>query len=241
MSISWKTIEVSTLLSWLMKFILVGLFPYEIIRGQYLFAAATLLAVVISFVPSIVQRNYRVVLPFELDFLITLAIFLHIFLGEWLMFYEKLWIWDKILHVYGSAVVAILAFMTVYTLHYTGKLRLTIPFVGFFTVTFALAMGALWEIIEFTVDAAFTLTTQKGLEDTMWDLINDLIGGIVIAILGMIYVKYSRPETRKRLAKPLGEVFGLGERVERWKRRLEKEKGGRRKRRRGSTRRRSGR
>ncbi len=238
MGISWKTIEIATVLSWLMKLLLVGLFPLEIMRGAYLFALATLLAIIISFVPSIVQRNYRVVLPFELDLLITLALFLHIFLGEWFMFYERLWIWDKVLHVYGSAVVAILAFMTVYTLHYTKKLRLTIPFVGFFTVIFALAMGAVWEIIEFSVDAVFSLTTQKGLQDTMWDLINDLVGGIVVAVIGMIYVRYSRPETRKRLARPLGEVFGLGERMERLKRRLETgRKAGSRRRKRGRWRR----
>ncbi len=203
----------STALSWLMKFLLVGLLPYEVYRGEYLFAFATLLAIALSFIPSIVERNYHITLPFELDLLITLALFLHTFLGEWLMFYERLWLWDKILHVYGSAVISMLAFMIVYTLHYTKKLRLTIPFVGFFTVIFAMAVGALWEIIEFTVDNLFDKTTQKGLDDTMWDLINDLIGGMVVAVLGMLYVRYSRPETRKRLARPIGEIFGLKQRL----------------------------
>jgi hypothetical protein len=194
-----------------MKLLLMGLLPYEIYIGDYLFAMATLLAIVLSFVPSIVERNYQIHLPFEMDLLITLALFLHTFLGEVLMFYERVWLWDKALHVYGSAVISMLAFMIVYTLHYTGKLRLTIPFIGFFTVTFALAVGSLWELAEFSVDFLFEKTTQKGLADTMWDLVYDLLGGVVIAVLGMFYVRYSKPETRKRLTKPLGEVFKRNE------------------------------
>lgn len=191
-----------------MKFVLLGLLPYEVYLGHYLFAMATVLAIVLSFVPSMVERNYNIHLPFELDFLITLALFLHTFLGEVMLFYERVWLWDKVLHLYGTGVVSILAFMIVYTLHYTGKLRLTIPFIGFFTVTFALAVGSLWEIAEFSVDFLFGKVTQKSLDDTMWDLVYDLIGGVMIAVVGMFYVRYSKPETRKRLTRPLGEVFG---------------------------------
>lgn len=218
----WRTVSVSTGLSWLLKLLMVGLIPYDLYTGQYLFTVATVAAVILSLVPSIVQRNYSITLPFELDLLITLSIFLHIFMGEGLDFYKKFHVWDKILHVYGSSVVAMLAFVTVYTLHYTRKLRLTIPLIGFFTVTFALAVGGLWEIGEFTVDSLFNKQTQDSLDDTMWDMIDDFIGGIIIAILGMIYVRYSRPETRKRLAKPLGEVFGIGKRIDRIKKRFKK-------------------
>lgn len=197
----------SAVLSWLMKILLVGLLPYEIYIGDYLFAMATVVAIVVSFVPSLVERNYRIHLPFELDLLITLALFLHTFLGEVLMFYEKVSLWDDMMHLFGTAVVAMLAFMIVYTLHYTKKLRLTIPFVGFFTVIFAVAVGAIWEIAEFSIDGIFGKNMQKGLSDTMWDLVNDLMGGAVVAVLGMFYVRYSKPESRKRLARPLGQIF----------------------------------
>lgn len=196
-----------------MKFVLLGLLPYEVYLGDYLFAMATVLAIVLSFVPSMVERNYHINLPFELDFLITLALFLHTFLGEVMLFYERVWLWDKVLHLYGTGVISILAFMIVYTLHYTGKLRLTIPFIGFFTVTFALAVGCLWEIAEFSVDYLFGKVTQKSLDDTMWDLVYDFIGGAIIAVVGMFYVRYSKPETRKRLTRPLGEVFGRRKRA----------------------------
>jgi len=208
-----------------MKLMMTGLIPYEVYRGELLFVAGTVAAVGISLVPSIVERNYRVTLPFELDLLITLSLFLHTFLGEGMDFYQRFAHWDKLLHLYGGSVVAVLAFVTVYTLHYTHKVRLSIPLIGFFTVIFALAVGALWEIGEFTVDNVFMRQTQDNLADTMWDLIDDLVGGTVAAALGMLYVRYTNHAARKRLARPLGEVFGLGARIDRVRRRLKRRKG----------------
>jgi hypothetical protein len=221
---SWRTVTVTTALSWLMKLILIGSFPYSVYKGDYLYSIAAVVAIALSLAPSIIERNYRVTLPFELDFLITLSIFAHIFFGEQMQFYERFWLWDKILHVYGSAVVSLLAFILVYTFHSTGKLRLTLPFIGLFTVVFTLAVGGIWEIGEFTVDKLLDLNTQRGLDNTMWDIINNLIGGTLAALLGMLYVRYSHPDNRKRLAKPLGEVFNLNRRVENAKRRLAKRK-----------------
>ncbi|MFQ5585997.1 MAG: hypothetical protein ACE5GF_04155 [Thermodesulfobacteriota bacterium] len=219
---SWRTITVTTALSWLMKLILIGSFPYSVYKGDYLYSIAAVIAIAVSLAPSIIQRNYRVTLPFELDFLITLSIFAHIFFGEQMHFYERFWLWDKILHVYGSAVLSLLAFITVYTFHRTGKLKLTLPFIGLFTVVFTLAAGGIWEIAEFTVDKLLDLDTQRGLDNTMWDIINDLIGGMLAAFLGILYVRYSHPDERRRLAKPLGEVLNLNTRVENARQRLAK-------------------
>ncbi|MFQ5328409.1 MAG: hypothetical protein ACE5D4_00275 [Thermodesulfobacteriota bacterium] len=226
----WRTVTVTTVLSWFMKLILIGSLPYSLYDGDYLYAIAATVAIALSLTPSIIQRNYRVTLPFELDFLITLSIFAHIVFGEQMHFYERFWLWDKILHVYGSAVISLLAFIIVYTFHSTGKLKLTLPFIGLFTVVFTLAVGGLWEIGEFTVDKLLDLNTQRGLDNTMWDIINDLIGGSLAALLGMLYVRYSHPDNRKRLAKPLGEVFNLNRRVENARERLTKRAKERRKR-----------
>jgi hypothetical protein len=212
---SWRTITVSTALSWLMRLLMTGLAPYEVYKGELLFAVATIVAVVISLVPAIVERNYRITLPFELDFLLTFSIFIHTFLGEGMEFYERFWFLDKSLHFFTSAVIGLIAFVTVYTLYYTRKLPITIPLVGFITVMFTMGVGGLWEIGEYAADNLFGKTTQGGLDDTMLDMIYDLIGGVIVSLLGMLYVRYSRPETRKRLVRPIGEIFGLGRRIDR--------------------------
>lgn len=51
-----------------------------------------------------------------------------------------------------------------------------------------LALGAFWEIMEFASDQILATSYQHGLDDTMWDLITDLVGGGIIGVLGNIYV-----------------------------------------------------
>lgn len=200
---------ISATLSWLMKLILAGLFFYAAYKVDYLLAAAAIVAIALSLLPSLLGRNHNATLPWELDFLITLALFLHTFFGAWLRFYDTIWFFDKIMHLYGTSLIAILAFMIVYTFHATKKLRLTMPFIGLFTVAFAMTVGGLWEIGEFIFDRAFGRNTQYSLDNTMWDMVNNLIGGIVVAVIGMFYVRYSRPDERKRITKTVGEVFKI--------------------------------
>ncbi len=216
----WGTVSVTAVLSWCMKLAMLGLIPVELYRGEYLFGFAIVLVLGVSLIPSIVQRSYRITLPFELDLLVTLMTFLHAFMGEGLGFYSRYWLFDNILHLFGSGVSALLAFIITFSLHYTGKLRLTYPLIGLFTVTFAMAIGGMWEILEYSVDTLFGKTTQHGLADTMSDLIYDLIGGVISGTFGMLYVRYSKPETKRRMARPIGEVVGVADRVENLRRRI---------------------
>lgn len=195
------------LISWLMKLSIGGVVIYSLfIRTNIPFALLATLALGISMTPNIIERNHKINLPLELDLLITFALYLHIVLGEWAHFYHTIKGYDLIVHYVGTAVVAILAFLLTYTLHYTGKLRLTLPFIGFFTVVFALAMGTIWEIAEFIVDK-FGYDAQKGLKNTMWDLIFDLIGGMTTAILGILYIKFLSGDERKKLVYPIRKIL----------------------------------
>src|SRR3546814_9429666 len=68
-----------------------------------------------------------------------------------------------------------------------------------FAFCFSQAIGALWEIFEFTMDQVFGLTMQKpmlgdpsGLTDTMWDLIVNAIGALAISVAGWRYLSRAR-------------------------------------------------
>ncbi|MDH4226400.1 MAG: hypothetical protein OEV59_01405 [Deltaproteobacteria bacterium] len=200
-------ITIGAFISWFLRGVMVALLPYQLYLGQYPFAALTLLAIVLSAAPALIERSYQVHLPFELDMLITVAIFAHTFFGEWLSFYDRLPGWDKALHFYSTGVVALFGFLMVYTLHYTRKIRLSILLVGFFSVVFSVFIGVLWEFMEFWMDVLFGTHMQNGLSDTMWDLMFDVVGGTLVAVLGMVYVRYTNPETRRRLARPLAHVL----------------------------------
>ncbi len=118
-----------------------------------------------------------------------LFIYTTLFLGEVGDFYEKVWWWDTLLHA-GSALgfgiigVIILIFM------FRQKRITASPFlISFFAFSFALAIGAIWEIFEFTMDKLFGFTMQKsGLMDTMSDLIIDTAGALIASVSGYLYL-----------------------------------------------------
>lgn len=202
------SLPVGTFFSWLMILCMAAVVPVELWEGDYPLASMAVLAVGVSLLPGILRRNYRVVLPWELEFLVVLQLYLHTFFGVWLRFYDSLWFWDKLLHLKGTLIVSFLGFLAAYALHASGRVRLSRPLLVLFTVCFGNALGAWWEIVEFTVDKTLGKNTQYGLDNTMWDLIHNFAGSLVAAGVGCLYLRWSHPEERHRLTEPLGKLLG---------------------------------
>ena len=94
--------------------------------------------------------------------------------------------------------LGIIGFLLVYVLNETERINLNMRpgFVAFFAFLFAVGTGAIWETFEFSMDSLFDTNMQKamlgdasGLTDTMWDLIVDTVGALVISVLGYGYLK----------------------------------------------------
>ena len=68
--------------------------------------------------------------------------------------------------------------------------QLPIAFIGLYIITFALAVAGFWELLEFAGDKLFHFTAQgRDPDDTMFDMIDGLIGGTVTAVFLMIKMK----------------------------------------------------
>jgi len=57
-----------------------------------------------------------------------------------------------------------------------------------------MSLGAFWEITEFVSDQILGTQLQISLEDTMHDLMFDLVGGVFIGVLGDAYLKRTPKE-----------------------------------------------
>ncbi|MGH7021395.1 MAG: hypothetical protein ACREEY_16065 [Brevundimonas sp.] len=174
-------------LTWI---ILIGAAVAGFLTGEFsitFVAAGTLL---LSLVPIWVGEKIGVALPTA--FVSAIAAFLcaTLLLGEVGDFYERYWWWDVVLHG-GSAVAFGLVGSLLMLMLVKGNRLTAAPFtVAFFAFCFAVMIGAVWEIWEFTLDQLFGLNTQKsGLVDTMWDLIVDTAGAIIGAGAGWAYLK----------------------------------------------------
>jgi len=148
------------------------------------------LALILTFLPALFERNYKIFLPAEFEIIIVAFIYTAIFLGEVHSYYTKFFWWDIVLHAISSMVFGFIGFLILYVLYDKKKIAASPLTIAVFSFTFAVAIGALWEIFEFVMDSTIGLNMQKsGLVDTMWDLIVDSIGALVTSVLGSLYIK----------------------------------------------------
>ncbi len=168
-------------------------FLFALYEGQWATAAITLGIISLMFVPDFLGERLKIDVPKEFEILALMFVFAALFLGEVRGYYERFWWWDMALHATSGLLLGILGFLLVYILNETERVELHMrpAFVAFFAFVFAVAMGALWEIFEFAMDQIFGTNMQKpmlgdpsGLTDTMWDLILDTLGALIISILG---------------------------------------------------------
>jgi hypothetical protein len=147
----------------------------------------------LTFGPSLIQRNYRINLPLELESLVVIFISFSLFLGELRDYYTIYWWWDILLHSISSIVLAFVGFLILYVLYTEKKIAAKPVTIMLFSFCFAVAIGALWEILEFSLDSIVGLNMQKsGLQDTMLDLIVDSVSAFVVSLAGFFYIKGKR-------------------------------------------------
>lgn len=208
-------LSINSAISWFLKTLMLCASGYFFLSGNILFGAFNFLMLLISLIPAVVNRSYNVNLPWSFDFLLTTWMAFSI-AGE-IRFYAQLWWWDDFLHFAGTAVLVYLAFVLVYALHFTKKIKLSIPLIGFFTFLIGVAFGAIWEIAEFyawkiTGHDALAMGNppdyRAGLYDTFSDLKLDTIGSALIALLGMRYVATQRHIKLREWMQPFTKIFG---------------------------------
>ncbi|MES2876266.1 MAG: hypothetical protein V4678_02225 [Patescibacteria group bacterium] len=130
-----------------------------------------------------------------------------VLLGEMLNAYDKFWWWDDMLHGSSGLIFGLIGLFIMFAVNKRTDMRINAFFVALFVACFAMAMGVLWEIYEFSLDVAFKTTMQQwnmgsnaivigkdyqgmGLRDTMSDLITATIGALVAS--GISFYAFSR-------------------------------------------------
>lgn len=157
-------------------------------------------ALLLTFIPKIVERNFKIVFPTEFELTIVIFIYLGQFLGSARGYYNKYAWLDEFLHFVSGILVALLGFLLVYIIYYRKGIITSPRFIAITTFFFSLAVAALWEIFEFLMDTFLGLNMQLGsLTDTMLDLTFDCIGAVITSICVYYYAKSGEPHVIERL------------------------------------------
>jgi len=154
-----------------------------------------ILALGLTMVPAIITRRWSIVLPWQVNLLIALSLYLHIaggVLGYYDIYYPY---YDKVAHLISGITVSVLAFVVVLLLDRFGRLNLSRWMIVGFIIIFAMAMEGFWEIYEWLFDTFLGTNLQHGLDDTMLDMIFVLIGAVIVALTGNRYLsEFSKEE-----------------------------------------------
>lgn len=136
-------------------------------------------------------------------------VFASLVAGEFFNAYEHFWWWDDMLHTLSGVIIGIIGFLAIYFLNARYRMTISPLFVAVFAFTFAITMGVVWEIIEFTADGLFKTPMQRwnlpadatligreyqgvGLRDTMSDLIVAGVGSLASSIFAYFAFKHRK-------------------------------------------------
>ena len=178
-------------------------------RWALSFVAIATLGLAIA--PLLLAQRLSITLPVPFVVAITVFLVASVFMGEAFDFYERVWWWDIALHGASAIGFGLVGFLFVLMMFEGDRYAAPSWAICFMAFTLAVAVGTLWEIFEYAMDNAFGLNMQKsGLDDTMGDLMVDVLGAGFTSVLGYLYFF---AKERSLLIWPLERFVALNKRL----------------------------
>lgn len=190
--VSEGSVDRDTLLVRAMQLVLFGLLVYGLATFQLGMAANGALALAVTFLPTLLRREYGYTMSPGLVLWITVAIFLHS-VGS-LGLYDQFSRYDEITHTISSTIVAGIGYASLRAFEcHSDDIDVPSEFRAVFIVVFVLAFGVIWEVFEFAAVYLSRLlgvsspVTVYGIDDIVTDMIFNTVGAVVVAVRGTGY------------------------------------------------------
>lgn len=176
-----------------MQVVLVFVLVFGLAIGDLPTIVNAAVALAITFVPALLERDYELPMDPGLVLWITTAVFLHA-LGSAGLYYA-IDPWDHLTHALSASVVAAVGYALFRAVHlHTDEVYIPPKVMAVFILVFVLAAGVLWEILEFLIDESAdvlgleAILAQHGIDDTIVDLIFNVVGAVIVTIWGTAYL-----------------------------------------------------
>ncbi|WP_232686060.1 hypothetical protein [Halobacterium zhouii] len=185
-----------------MQLSLVGFLFVGLYRGNVGITVNAGLALLVTYVPAVLERDYGIPMDAGITLWITAAVFLHALgtvglpgIGGKFYGPDGIPWWDHLTHALSSSIVAAAGYAVARALdEHNTEVYLPPKFMFVFLLLFVLAFGVLWEVLEFAVTALAgvlgtgAVLTIYGVNDTLLDLVFNTVGAVVVAVWGTAYL-----------------------------------------------------
>lgn len=166
----------------------IGFFAYTKSFGNIGLSLACLIG---TFILSIFNRKYSVLLNDSLYITLVLFIMFSSLLGSCYRFYDIINHYDDFLHIWSGFISVSVSYSLLISFNgHEVVQNINKFFIVVYLFVFAIAIAGLWEVMEFSMDTLFNFHTQVGgLTDTMIDIIDGLVGAIIMIPFTMKKIK----------------------------------------------------
>ncbi|BDR58471.1 hypothetical protein [Xylocopilactobacillus apicola] len=178
--------------------ILSSISVFYLYHSRYL---QVLSVVVLVFAPFLIENIFHFYFPSQLIVLYDIFLIASIILGTGFGFYGVP-LWDKYLHVFAGFVMSALGLSILLNIFSDEFVKQHYWLIGCYSSSFAALLSILWEIYEYLGDLFLKLNMQRyqssggipyignaALNDTMGDLIADVIGALFFFLIFCYQIK----------------------------------------------------
>lgn len=187
-----------------MQLVLLSIVASGLVAGQPKSIINGGVALLITLLPAVLERNYEFPLDPWLALWITTAVFLHS-LGSAGLYGGIFW-WDNLTHAMSASLVAGAGYTVARAVDlHSPDVHIPRRFVFVYIFVIVLSFGVVWELMEFGLDilsGATGLTmplAQHGLDDTVKDLMFNSLGALIVAVFGQVHLSDVAESVRERL------------------------------------------
>ncbi|MAG07701.1 hypothetical protein CMI46_02700 [Candidatus Pacearchaeota archaeon] len=185
-------ISVNFLLLNIIRGLLILAFLMSLYSNRPLVLIFSIIGFIATFLPQISKALFGANFPAEYEVLILLFIYGVLFLGDVRGVFAGFWWWDVLLNFAAAIALSIVGLTILYVLYKDKKITANPFIIAFLTFSFSLAMGTVWEVIEFALDTFMNTTLQESAIDTMQDLVVNMLGALLVSLAGYSFIKDGR-------------------------------------------------
>ncbi len=154
---------------------------YFIIIKKYNYSAICLGCIVLTIILKVCNKKFDYLFNDMITIMLDIFILSSLILGTCYGLY-KVNHYDDALHIWSGCIGGVVGYIVIKVCtKEEDRKNIKNIFFAIFIFMFSLAIGNLWEVLEFTLDVLFKINCQAGgLKDTMVDMVDGLIGAVII-------------------------------------------------------------
>ncbi len=168
---------------------------------------ATLGAIILT-LPFLLEKMGLFKMPLFMHLWAALAVGLHTFGLVWEL-YDTVWWWDDLTHATSSSMVCMIAALGLF-LFDIHSVKIKVPRWAYplMLMTFAVFIGIVWEVAEFSGDLLAGTGMQYSTSDTLNDSYVDILGGSFTSVLWVAWLwRDPSGELEGSVQRPLIQLF----------------------------------